>query len=146
MRSQAALVDAYPPAGKALVNYRARIAAIIEEALNWGAEPIFLTQPVLWSKDTPEEVEQRLWTGRMRTEGEYLSPPKLRELMDLFNANLINACREHNATVVDLSFMSGNPNLFFDDCHFTADGAKLIAERMLVAIGEPPAVAEAPNE
>lgn len=127
MRAESKLLDTYPSPSQALDGYQSRINAIIDRCQELSIEPVFVTQPVLWEKNLPEPVEAQLWMGRTRVEGEYMSTPALRELMNQFNAALKQTCEERNVLVVDLAFMNGSTDYFFDDCHFTTHGAEVVA-------------------
>jgi len=136
-RAESILLDTYAPPDPFLDGYRTRIYGMIDRCRELGVEPVFVTQPVLWAKDLPPAVEALLWMGRTRVDNEYMSTAALRELMDTFNATLIEACRERDALVVDLAFMSGSTDYFFDDCHFTEPGAETIARTIADALAQP---------
>lgn len=129
-RSAATIVDDYPDPRRVLSGYRSRINALIDRCEDLGVKPVFVTQPVLWDRNLPEESLKRLWMGSMQQNNTYLSVSSLRELMDRFNGVLIETCRKRGVTTVDLSPMSGNPEYFADDCHFTAHGAEVVADRL----------------
>lgn len=126
-RAEGKRLDAYASPQRALNVYREHINAMIERCREVGVQPVFVTQPVLWAKDLPPNVESQLWMGKTRVEGEFMGTAPLRELMDQFDATLVQACRERKVPVVDLTFMNGNFDYFFDDCHFTERGAEVVA-------------------
>ncbi len=129
-RSAGTIVDNYPDPRRALTGYRSRIDAMIDRCEALGVKPVFVTQPVLWDRDLPRESLERLWMGSMKEDNAYLSASSLRELMDRFNGVLLETCQKRSVTTVDLSPMSGKPEYFDDDCHFTVRGAKEVAQRL----------------
>jgi hypothetical protein len=133
-RASSRLVDSHPRTDRVLAGYRKRVSAIIDRCRELEIDPVFVAQPTLWDHDLPRSAEETLWMGRMRTENEYLSAARLRELMDEFNETLIDACRDRDVLVVDLSFMNGNPDYFIDDCHLTERGAEVVAHRIAEAM------------
>lgn len=134
IRAESTLIDTYAPPGPALNHYRERINAMIDRCQELGIDPVFVTQPVLWAKNLPPSVEALLWMGKTRVDNEFMSAAALRELMDLFNATLIETCRERDVLVVDLGFMNGSTQYFLDDCHFTEPGAAIVAQTIAEAL------------
>ena len=125
-RAAATTVDTLPSLDAGLVSYRDRIRKIIETCRARDIEVVFTTQPVLWTDDLIPEVAARCWFGWLES-GEYLSLGTLRRAMDAYNEALMMVCTEMHVACADLSSMNGNPEYFYDDCHFTEAGAVEVA-------------------
>lgn len=122
------LVDDFPSPQDFLRDYRSHVEAIVSMCNRLKVRPVFVTQPVLWAKDLPMAIEERIWTGRTAIAGQFLSTSSLRRLADMVNSVSLQVCREEGVPIADLSFMNGKPDFFVDDCHFTAEGAHVAGE------------------
>jgi lysophospholipase L1-like esterase len=128
LRRRAPMSDTLPPGLDAsLRDYQTRIRAIIQACRRRGVHPVFATHPVLWDERNSQAARELLWMGAMRG-GSYLSPGKLRETMDRFNAALTQVCDEMHVGCIDLSALHGREELFYDDCHFNEAGAQQVAD------------------
>lgn len=121
-----------PDLAGALAEYRQNLAAMVRAARHCGVEPVFATQPVLWTTAAPADAERLLWLGEL-PDGSYLATPALAVGMQAFNDALRETCAAHGVRCIDLGSMDGEPAFFFDDCHFTEAGAAKVAE--LIAAG-----------
>lgn len=83
-------------------------------------------QAVLWSSDLPASAAARIHTGRLAN-GKYLSASALREGMERYNATMHEVADQTGALWIDLGPLSGNPALFYDDCHVNDTGAEAVA-------------------
>ena len=54
--------------------------------------------------------------------------------MDAYNEALMTECTEMGVVCADLSSMNGNPDYFYDDCHFTESGATEVAHLLKALI------------
>ncbi len=134
-RASAALVDQLPDLTDGLKGYRRRIQTMIDRCKERGVPVLFTTQPVLWRDDLPPEVAARCWFGWLE-DGRYLTLGVLRSGMDQYNNALLNVCRDANVPCVDLSPMNGEAAYFYDDCHFTEEGAVNVANLVAPALAE----------
>jgi lysophospholipase L1-like esterase len=121
-----------PDLGSALAEYRTNLEAMIAQMRRFGVQPVFATQPVLWTPDLGAAEQRLLWLGETRG-GAYLEVAALADGMRAFNETLRRTCEEHGVLCIDLSGLDGDPTCFFDDCHFTEAGAARVAE--LIAAG-----------
>jgi len=56
--------------------------------------------------------------------------------MDQYNAALLDTCAKRGVPCVDLVPLNGNPEWFYDDCHFTEAGAVRVAGRIAPALAD----------
>ncbi len=141
-RRHATVSTIRPDPSTFLSEYRSRIERIIAHCSERGVRLVLVTQPVLWASDMPKELESRLWMG-WQPDGTFLAASTLRGLMDQVNATLRQVGAALAVPVVDLSDLSGDPELFYDDCHFTEAGSRVVAERISTWFsgqGNPPQV------
>ena len=139
MRKSSFLRERYlaPALGEFRANLE-RLAAIAEEQ---GVRLVLLTQPVLWGANLAPELDARCWygwVGRPPWEGPeaYVSLAAMAEGMERYNAVLRAVAADRGLGLVDLAAeLSGDPEVFYDDCHFTERGAQRVAELVAMAIG-----------
>jgi len=132
-RASAAVTMALPDLSAARADYRRNLEAIAERAASLGLRVVFATQPVLWSEQPTPADEATFWLG---TFGDGTRPPTawLAQEMAAFNAVLRDVARARHAVLVDLDVMNGREPFFYDDCHFTREGAAVVAERVAAAL------------
>lgn len=128
-RAAAKIIDVLSDLTRGLKEYEERIRAIIRLCRKRGIQVVFTTQPVLWRGDLPPELAERCWFGWLEN-GDYLSIAALRNAIDRYNGALRETCAEERAPCVDLTEMNGNPEYFYDDCHFTITGSQEVARRV----------------
>lgn len=133
-REQARIVDELPDLSPGLRSYGERIRTIIQLGRKRNVRVAFTSQPVLWQADLPPEAERRCWLGWLEN-GDYLSIAALRNAMDAYNETLKTVCAETDTPCIDLSEMNGKLAYFYDDCHFTPEGAAEVARRIANQIG-----------
>jgi lysophospholipase L1-like esterase len=127
LRRQAGRAGDLPELRQALRDYGGRVAALAGECRRRGLRCLFLTQPVLWRQDLAGRALDSLWMGA-DDDGRFFPPGPLRQGMDRYNAVLLAQCSRLGLECVDLApAMSGREELFFDDCHFTEEGAREVA-------------------
>ena len=111
----------------ALADYRVRLERVCG-AINSTQQIILLTQPTLCSEAMPESLESRMWSCNEQYAWDAAST---RVVLDEYNDVTRSVAVEKGLTCIDLaSEMSGNPEYFYDECHFTNVGCKHIAERL----------------
>ncbi|MFY9345300.1 MAG: SGNH/GDSL hydrolase family protein [Planctomycetota bacterium] len=129
----AARVETSPPdLGPARAQYHRNLEAIADQCARLGVRAWFVTQPVLWREHITAADEATLWLGLFGDDSRPGTAWLARE-MAAFNDELRTFCRERNLGLVDLAPLDGDPACFYDDCHFTREGAARVAE--LVAGG-----------
>ena len=135
-RQRARRCEEAPDLSEALGAYRSRIGEIAELTRSLGAEPVFVSQPVLWTKTLAPEHDALLWFGQL-ADGRYLSAAELARSMAQFNQATKEVCEHRGAAWIDLSAMNGVPEFYYDDCHFSEVGAAEVARRIAAALFEP---------
>ncbi len=133
-RAEASRVrDTLPSLDAALREYAGNLVTIADVAARHGVEVVFATQPVLWRPDLGPNERARLWFGGVghfqREPGhEYYSVGALAEGMARYNEVTLAVCAERGLRCVDLTDLSGDPSVFYDDCHFNEHGSLRVAE------------------
>lgn len=117
-----------PDLTAATAAYRRRLNELIDECRRRKITPVFLTQPVTGSV----KLRRRLDLAEAR------NVDLLAEMIDLYNAALIDVCASRNVEVVDLSSMTGVDRYFCDHYNFSEAGAaevaRLVAEQLRAQI------------
>ncbi|HEX9940404.1 MAG TPA: GDSL-type esterase/lipase family protein [Thermoanaerobaculia bacterium] len=133
-REAPAMRDRLPDLAPALAEYAENLRAIARSAAQHGVRIVFVTQPVLWRDDLPQDLQRLLWmggVGRFQEEGghEYYSVSALAAGMDAYNRTLLATCREiPGAVCVDLaSLLPRDTTVFYDDVHFNEAGSRRVA-------------------
>lgn len=132
------LLDTLPDLNQTLATYTQHLNRLIDIAQQHKTEITFMTQPVLWTMDMPQELQDWLWLGGVgnfqEEGGTYYTSAALQKGIEQFNQTLMEVCEQRGVTCVDLySEMVGNPAYFYDDCHFTEKGAEKVVEVLLQA-------------
>ena len=116
-----------PPSGlaRALLQYRNDLKTLLSHRRP-NQRLVFLTQPVMYRPDLPEDLQRWLWNHQ----GDHAySPAALAEIMDAYNRTLIQFCRDHNLLYVDLaSMLSKDTTTLYADCHFNIPGCEKVAD------------------
>jgi lysophospholipase L1-like esterase len=145
-RAKAEITEELPALDRGRRRFAMNIEAIAMAAKERGLEVLFTTQPVLWAKGLEPDIAERAWFGWL-DDKRYLSLEALRQGMDAYNATLRDTCAKIGVPCVDLSALHGDPDYFYDDCHFTEAGAEAVAERvapgLIRLLGLTPADAQA---
>jgi len=118
-----------PPLDDCLGHFADNLRTMNAAAKRRGVRLIFTTQPVLWRADLSDQDQRLLWFGRM-ADGRFLSVDQLRGGMDRYNQTLRDVCEHAGVELVELDDLSGDPVVFYDDCHFTDTGSSRVAQRV----------------
>lgn len=132
-RAKARLTDSLPDLSSGLARYEEQIRKIIECCRERGLYVAFTTQPVLWDAGLAGDIASRCWFGWL-PDGSYLELGVLRRAMDAYNRRLLDVCAEEGAPCVDLGALNGRPEFFYDDCHFTEEGAAEVGRLVALAL------------
>jgi len=136
-RQQAPVATRLPDLQPTLRQYQENIRALVEACRARHLPIVFTTQPVLWRPDLPAEDEKLLWFGKMAG-GQYLSAGALSEGMRQYNDVLRDTCQELGVDVIDVDNFTGDPTIFYDDCHYTETGAERLAQQIAAWFAEHP--------
>jgi lysophospholipase L1-like esterase len=116
--------------------YREDIGAFVSTCREKGLRCVLLTQPSAYSEEAPEELRRLFW----------MTPPyadytldlaAMQRIASMYNGLLESLAREHGLPVCDVAApMPPSISLFYDDMHFTDDGARRVAEIVQPCIEE----------
>jgi lysophospholipase L1-like esterase len=126
----------------ALTQYRERLALLVRRVRALGAQPLLLTQPVLWRADLAAEDRALLWygwRGRPPWEGPdgYASLATLERAMRAYNEVTREVCGALDVALVDLAReLPRSREVLYDDCHLNEAGARRVAELVAPALRE----------
>ena len=97
-----------------------------------GIPGLVLSQPVLWKLDMTSDEQALLWFWVEATEGRVrASTTWLRNEMDRYNQIQKEAAEINLMVFLDLAeHVPRTTEMFFDDCHFTDKGSRLVAETL----------------
>ncbi|HPQ66567.1 MAG TPA: hypothetical protein PLI51_07580 [bacterium] len=126
-------LDALPPMEEAHREFIANLDRIVHYAARKDYRLILVTQPALWKANMPAEETASLWMGGVgnfkQSPGQpYYTPAALARGLDGYNRLLRDYCLWRGVECIDLA--QGFPRdlgHFYDDCHFTVEGADLVA-------------------
>lgn len=123
LRMPARMVD---PATVLKSEFEENLRTIIGITRAAGAEPVFLTQPVIWGAP-PGDWEKLLWVsshGRIPHE-------QFWTMLEKFNDVTRRVAAELNVPLEDLArTLPKTTEIFYDDDHFTVAGAKSVANQV----------------
>lgn len=121
------ILESPPDLSSALEEYFRNINTIIDLANNRSIRLIFLTQPTLYRSGLTESEKDLLWGGNCGN-GSYYSVQALNNAMVRYNEKLLEACSNRGIECIDLaSQLPQDTTVFYDDCHFNENGARLVA-------------------
>ncbi len=133
-----------PDLGTALEEFRDNLSTCVREARAAGVAVALLEQPALWKDGLPPELEALLWMGGVgeytTTDGcEYYTSSALAQGLARYNKVVGDVGAAEGAQVVALSSaISGEPRYFYDDVHFTEEGARAVAALVADALASQP--------
>lgn len=128
------ILNELPDLKESLNDYEKNILKIIDIANQRKVKLVFITQPVMWYKDMPKELEDLCWfggAGKYQEEKgkEYFSIEVMEKGMRLYNERLRKICKEKNIFLVDLEDkLPKDTTVYYDDCHYNENGSKMVAE------------------
>ena len=113
-----------------LGEYRSNLKKIIQLGTSSGTRMIFLTQPMLFEDNAYWRTVAANFYWVQKTRG-YLSAADDWRLLNLYNQELLEVCKEENVECFDLaSRIPHDPRYFYDSVHLTEKGAELVAEKI----------------
>lgn len=126
--------ESLPDMTAALKEYERNLELIREEAHRQHVALYFITQPTIY-KDTMNAFENSLlWMGgigayQKEPDHVYYSAKALKQGMDMYNDVLLDFCNKHDIICADAaSEIPRNTSIFYDDCHFNENGARVFAD------------------
>lgn len=111
--------------GQALLTYRRDLRQIIRTCRKNQQQLVMMTQPTMYRKDLPEDLERLLWassdTGAATAE-------VLEQVMAACNQTMIEVCQAEGVDCIDLAAMlPKDTSTFYDDAHFNISGCERVA-------------------
>lgn len=106
----------------AIQQYKLNMELIAEATKNIGAIPILLTQPRLVTATTSPAQRKRIMYGYIG-----LSHNELVDAFKQCDDALMDISKKENVMLIDTAAMTGNPALFRDHVHLTAEGSERLA-------------------
>jgi|GEM_PF-827164 lysophospholipase L1-like esterase len=136
-------LDTLPDMTAALDEYNRILNLMIDEAQKQKLQIIFINESAIW-KDSMSEIEiSKLWQGGIgkfqKESGHvYYSPKALRQGLEMYNQKLTSVCVSRGVHLIDIdSKLPHDLSVFYDDCHFTDEGAREIGNIVYGAIKKP---------
>lgn len=129
---QGAPIVAMPDLAAPLADFAGRVRGIAEAARAHHVRPIFVTQTAVWKPGLSPRASALCWLGWAKWLGGYVSIEGLAQGIAAYDERVLATCRELGVECVDLASLNGNEACFYDDCHFTQEGAREVA-RILAA-------------
>lgn len=118
-----------------LPEYRRNLLWIIKLGRKTGARMLFLTQPLLFGPGHPWDAIDAGEMDGLDAQPWRISGATLWRMLDVFNRELITVCREQKVACYDLaSKIPHSSEMFYDHCHFTEIGARLVAKHVSRAL------------
>ncbi|MEO6597845.1 MAG: GDSL-type esterase/lipase family protein [Planctomycetota bacterium] len=134
-RAAARVVTSPPDLTAARAQYRRNLDVIADVCARHELRVWFATQPVLWRAGVTAKDEATFWLGVFEDGSKPLTA-WLAQQMAAFNDVLRTFCRERKLGLIDLESLNGDPACFYDDCHFTIEGARRVADLVAAAVRE----------
>lgn len=115
-----------------LHEYAQRIRSLEGECRSRGLRCAFLTQPSIWRADLSPAEQDLLWMGWVGWKAQrrgFAPVADLARAMGAYNQTLLSVCREDRLECYDVAAaIPKDTSAFYDDCHFNAGGARMVAE------------------
>ena len=87
-----------------------------------------LTQPALYRSDLTPAEENLLWFGQGPGHDYFYSSRVMAEALALYNQTVLDICRQRQVECLDLAeLLPRDTTIFYDDVHFTEQGARQVA-------------------
>ena len=128
-----------PDLSMAIEEYKTNLKALVAIARERSLRLILATQPSMWKPGLPRELQSLLWLGgvgdfQVRAGQPYYSVESLSLAMKQYNDAMLSVCESEAVECVDLSNMTKDTTVFYDDVHFNVAGASQVARIMAAHI------------
>jgi lysophospholipase L1-like esterase len=126
-----------------LAEYRLRLEDLANECHQLGVRCLFMTQPSIWRSDLPPRTQSLLlfgWVGPPFQPSGHVSVSDLERGLNSYNQVTIQVCQLSHIECVDLAgVLPKDSSVFYDDVHFTEEGARLTADTVAnYILSQPP--------
>jgi hypothetical protein len=126
-RRSAAVVAELPGLDRTAASYENHLRGIIAACREAGVRPVFASQPTMCDSGLSAAARDRCLFGEIPGTGTYLSIEGMRRVIDRLNTVLREVCASEGVEFIDTAAMNGREDLFWDDCHYTEKGARVLA-------------------
>jgi lysophospholipase L1-like esterase len=117
-----------------LPGYGSRIAALIDTCNKNNILPIFITQPCLYGTGIDSLTKVDLASAKV---DEGMNGRLLSEILKMYNDRLVQVCKIKSTPFIDLaSMMPKNSLYYYDQTHYTNQGAEIVAKVVAEKIKE----------
>lgn len=130
-RRRAMLQSASPPEPSlerietAVAAYRATLSRIIRLCRDRGQRLVMMTQPTMWRRNLPKELDDLLWQHTPRA----FPTEFLARHIERYNRAMVQVCKQEGIDCIDLaSMLPKDTSVFYDDCHFNVSGCERVAK------------------
>lgn len=111
---------------KYLEGYGARLSQLADDCIRNNIKPIFLTQPNLYGRGIDSVTGANLESAKVE---ENMNGELLEALLGVYNAKVKEVCEAKKVPCIDLaSQMPKNGLYYYDQTHFTNEGAGIVAQ------------------
>jgi lysophospholipase L1-like esterase len=111
---------------QAIEIYKDNLREMTDLCRQRGQGVLMLTQPTMYKKNLPEELEDLIWehVGRLKA----YTTSTLEMIINIYNEAMIEVCREEGVPYIDMaSLLPKDTTVFYDDCHFNISGCEKVA-------------------
>ena len=110
---------------KYIVSYGQRLAQLADTCLQNNILPVFITQPCLYGYGRDSITGANLATAKLE---DSMNGKLLFDILQMYNGKMKEVCTNKKIPCIDLAaLMPKNSLYYYDQTHFTNDGAKLVA-------------------
>ena len=121
------LTELPPDLNRMLDFYAENLVRLIKLCRKKGLKMLFITQPTLYNAHMSQAEKALLWEHVDSTHA--YREDVLEQMMDRYNARLMEVCRRHDVPCLDLAAMlPKDVTAFYDDCHLNISGCERFAE------------------
>lgn len=116
--------------------YQRDIEALAQACAVAGVRCVWLTQPHAYAGNPPQALRDLYWMTP--PDGDYtLDLDSMQHITALYNRWLLEFTRRHNQPICDVAAdMEASPSLFYDDMHFTDEGARHVARHVAPCLSD----------
>jgi lysophospholipase L1-like esterase len=126
-----------------LAEYQHRLESLASECHQLGVRCLFVTQPSIWRSGLSPQTQSLLlfgWIGPPFQPRGHVSISDLERGLDSYNQVMIKVCQRSHIECLDLASVLPKDDLvFYDDVHFTEEGARRTADAIAsYLLAQPP--------
>jgi len=136
-------VENLPDLKEYLERYRGTIRSLKSQADSYQVPIIFVTQPFVWSENMTEEAKAQIYSGFIGEQSigvldspstKWFTPSAMEKGLSAYNATLLDMCKLERLICVDAASVVRDASYFYDDFHFSKNGAAKVGSTVANAI------------